>query len=447
MAEASPPPDVTPPPPAEAEAEAKAEAPAEAEAGAKRGRAEDEGEGGAAEAGEAGPEAKKAKKGKKRKVAVFFAYVGEGYHGMQRNPGVHTLEDEMEKALHLAGGISKDNFGTLQKIHWMRSARTDKGVSAVGQVVSCKLVIEPEGVLDRINAHLPKDIIALGLRRVTMGFDARKMCDRRRYEYVLPEWAFDPSAHVGRREAEERAGNGAAAAEGPAAAQSEFALGAAGLARLNGLLKNYEGTHNFHNYTKGVDCRTAQAKRHMLSFHAEAFEACGERLVRCVVLGQSFMLHQIRKMIGMALAIMRGVAEERHQIIAMRTSASCNVPMAPELGLFLDETIFHAYNNRFPDHQPLTQADFKGAVTKFKHDRLYPHITGKEAREGTLKAWLKSLNDTNYKFSGWPRHRLDLKDKIHHHHQALGPAPAGAGAAAAPAAEPAAVADNGMELL
>ena len=32
------------------------------------------------------------------------------------------------------------------------------------------------------------------MRRVTNGFDARKLCDRRRYEYVAPAFVFDPTA-------------------------------------------------------------------------------------------------------------------------------------------------------------------------------------------------------------------------------------------------------------
>lgn len=45
-----------------------------------------------------------------------------------------------------------------EQIHWMRAARTDKGVSAVGQVVSFKMVMEPEGMLERINAALPSQV-------------------------------------------------------------------------------------------------------------------------------------------------------------------------------------------------------------------------------------------------------------------------------------------------
>ena len=44
------------------------------------------------------------------------------------------------------------------QVHWQRAARTDKGVSAVGQVVSLKMVTEPEGIVDRINDHLPTQL-------------------------------------------------------------------------------------------------------------------------------------------------------------------------------------------------------------------------------------------------------------------------------------------------
>ena len=49
-------------------------------------------------------------------------------------------------------------------------------------------------------------IRVLGYTRVTKSFDARRLCDRRRYEYILPAFAFDPAccrgegvplAHVG----------------------------------------------------------------------------------------------------------------------------------------------------------------------------------------------------------------------------------------------------------
>lgn len=65
------------------------------------------------------------------------------------------------------------------QVKWMRSARTDKGVSAVGQVVSLKMLLVP-GVVRGINSALPPAITVFGYTRVTGSFDARLNCDKRR---------------------------------------------------------------------------------------------------------------------------------------------------------------------------------------------------------------------------------------------------------------------------
>lgn len=51
--------------------------------------------------------------------------------------------------------------------------------------------------------------------------------------------------------------------------------------------------------------------------------------------GQSFMLHQIRKMVGLALAIIRGHTTEETLEKAW-TESRLDIPMAPGLGLVLD---------------------------------------------------------------------------------------------------------------
>ena len=63
---------------------------------------------------------------------------------------------------------------------WTRAARTDKGVSAVGQVVSFNCVML-DHLEDKINAHLPEQIRVLGFTRTTKGFHAKTLCDRRLY--------------------------------------------------------------------------------------------------------------------------------------------------------------------------------------------------------------------------------------------------------------------------
>ena len=48
----------------------------------------------------------------------------------------------------------------------------------------------------RINAELPSQIRVWGMTGTMPSFDARKMCDRRRYEYLLPMWALDPEVRM-----------------------------------------------------------------------------------------------------------------------------------------------------------------------------------------------------------------------------------------------------------
>eukprot|EP00873_Tetraselmis_striata_P042527 jgi/Tetstr1/462791/TSEL_007742.t1 len=388
---------------------------------------------------------------KKRKVALYLAYVGHGYSGMQNNPGAKTIESELMAAMTKAGAISEQNADSYEKIQWKRAARTDKGVSAIGNVVSLRMILHPPCMAARINENLPKQIRVLGFTRTTGGFDARLACDRRRYEYIMPEWAFDPEVCRGRQhyfnktmqaqaealEAKQEAAkapHAAADAEAPAGAhpdtdapsdaagagsqaeaaggavepvpagKSGFRMSAEQLKRLNHLLGKYIGTHNFHNYTVQVSPGQAAAKRHIISFRAEQFEAHGEPYVRMVVLGQSFMLHQIRKMVGMVIAIMREIAPEECQDIALSPNKDCNTPMAPALGLFLTECMYKSYNERWAGQEgrePLGADVYTEAISDFKQRWVYAHIVAQDKEESVNEKWLQSLNDANYKFTTW----------------------------------------------
>ena len=339
-------------------------------------------------------------RGKKRKIAAFLAYVGKGYQGFQRNPGARTVEDELERAIVAAGGISADNAGDFTKVQWTRAARTDKGVSAVGQCIALRMVLDPPGVLERINAALPEGFKIFGYKRVTGGFNAKTMCDRRRYEYVIPTCAFDPRRCLPRREVEAEAALAAEAAEQGIETAGETDVDAKAFvfdeelrARVNKILGNYCGTHNFHNYTVRVDPNDAAAMRYIISFECgEPFVIDGVEFVRTTVVGQSFMLHQIRKLIGTMLCVVRGYLAEEDQIFALKTKESCVTPMAPELGLFLCECIYHAYNTRYAEsHEPLALDEYADDVEAFKKSHIYPHMASTEKEEGTMEAWVRML--------------------------------------------------------
>lgn len=76
---------------------------------------------------------------KRRKSLILLGYSGVNYSGMQRNPDVPTIEEELLKTMLKHGWINEESYKLPQQAFFQRAARTDKGVSAARQVVSIKL--------------------------------------------------------------------------------------------------------------------------------------------------------------------------------------------------------------------------------------------------------------------------------------------------------------------
>ena len=345
----------------------------------------------------------KKKLGKKRKIALYVGYYGASYQGMQRNPGAYTVEDVLEESIYKAGGISDDNKGVLQKISWSRAARTDKGVSAACNVVSLKMVLDPPGMIERINEHLPKDVRAFGYFRVTNGFMARNICDRRRYGYVLPLWALDSTHSLDANKRRKVSENQESVGEGGRDEAAEHSKSTEELvSKFHSILQQFVGTQNFHSFSKGVTHDQAQAKRYIIHWKVDSFEHNGATFVKCEVLGQSFLYHQIRKMIGMALAVIRNVAPENCVGIALRSKHKFNVPVAPEFPLYLEECVFNAYNKRFgSDHEKLSRDKFMDDINNFKRTVIDKNIIESEEFDEGILAWLRQLTDELHLFTKW----------------------------------------------
>ncbi|EZG79936.1 tRNA pseudouridine synthase [Gregarina niphandrodes] len=184
----------------------------------------------------------------KRKYAIFFGYDGSNYHGMQKqipgSPMAHlpTVEGALEAALIKVGGFSEEHLAHYSKLQWSRVGRTDKGVHAACQVVTCRLSLGPlseehklkiegaklqnqEGVtqdgvtqgqdglqedlaesprveglqrereldfIRRLRQELPADFVLYDVRRVPNQYDARLQCLRRQYEYCFPSHVLRP---------------------------------------------------------------------------------------------------------------------------------------------------------------------------------------------------------------------------------------------------------------
>ncbi|KAJ8408587.1 hypothetical protein AAFF_G00252220 [Aldrovandia affinis] len=320
------------------------------------------------------------KKFKKRKAVLLMAYSGKGYYGMQRHVGssqFKTIEDELVGALVKSGCIPESHSQDMKKMSFQRCARTDKGVSAAGQVVSLKLLLIDD-IVGKINAHLPAQIRVLGLRRVTGGFNSKKNCDARTYSYLLPTIAFRPKDQDQDQDQQD----------------GTYRLGKKALQRVNQLFSRFTGSHNFHNFTSQKAAGDPSARRHVMAMACEEpFERDGAEFAVVKVKGQSFMTHQIRKMIGMVIAVAKGYADEA-ALARSWGEVKADIPKAPGLGLVLERVHFEAYNRRYGGdglHEPLDWSREEEGMAAFKEEHINPTIVRTEREEKSMLAWMATL--------------------------------------------------------
>lgn len=120
------------------------------------------------------------------KMALRFSYMGENYGGLvlqQNDP--NTVEQAILTAFRkvcLIDPHEPDCFN--YKLN--RCGRTDKGVSALGNVMSLSIKrLKDEDYLVRMNRCLPPDIRMLQWAEVGDSFDARFSCVYREYNYFF----------------------------------------------------------------------------------------------------------------------------------------------------------------------------------------------------------------------------------------------------------------------
>ena len=119
-----------------------------------------------------------------RRVAVRFAYLGEGFSGSQIQPRARTVEGEMRSALHKVCGLDDPDLDLRI------ASRTDKGVNALGNVAVFRTGIEdPETLLRALNA-VSDGVFYTAFAEVDEDFNPRHASSRE-YRYVLPSKDLD----------------------------------------------------------------------------------------------------------------------------------------------------------------------------------------------------------------------------------------------------------------
>lgn len=104
-------------------------------------------------------------------------YDGAGFKGWARQPGLRTVQGELEAALATI---------LREPVELTVAGRTDTGVHALGQVASFSTGAElPEDLARRLNGVGPEDIAVTAATPAADGFDARHDATSRTYLYRL----------------------------------------------------------------------------------------------------------------------------------------------------------------------------------------------------------------------------------------------------------------------
>eukprot|EP00127_Corallochytrium_limacisporum_P004890 Clim_evm34s191 gene=Clim_evmTU34s191 len=326
----------------------------------------------------------------KMKIGFIMAYNGSAYSGMQRNPNVPSIENELFSAMLAAGVINKEQYRDPFQLKWNRSARTDKGVSAAGQICSMRLRWD-DSFIEQINGKLPEQIRIFGARKVTKGFRARQWCDSRQYQYIMPTYAL-------------KCWRGQAIQEIALDELRGFRVSKENLDIMRDALRKFQGVHNFHNYTSRLAGTDPSVRRYIHRFDiSEPFVRNELEFVVFTVKGQSFMLHHIRKMLGTALMVTHGICKANQLPRTFDKHTKFALPRVPGLGLILDKVFFEKYNKKFgakDGRMNLEFGDVDDKLEAFKAKYIWAPIIKAETEDFPFRDWLRCLHI--HQLEGWP---------------------------------------------
>jgi len=254
---------------------------------------------------------------------LTLAYDGTDFRGWQVQPGLPTVQGELQAALGRITGETPLPQG---------SGRTDAGVHALAQVASFQLKapIPPENLHRALNRTLPSSIRILETKTVRSTFHARHSARAKTYEYrVFRGEICSPFL---------------ARYVYPCPWQMDVEI-------LQACSRMFEGEHDFLSFAatdpditsrslaaspKADPAEETSAIRTIYSSTWEQrLDEAGDLLVYRVR-GNGFLHHMVRNLVGTMLDAGRGLirAEEIPAILAARSRSAAG-PTAPALGLFL----------------------------------------------------------------------------------------------------------------
>ena len=179
-------------------------------------------------------------------------------------------------------------------------------------------------------------------------------------------------------------------------AKNTYRISPTRLARIRSALNKYIGTHSYHNYTVGKNSRDASANRIIRTFTVAETPITinGTEWLSLKVHGQSFMMHQIRKMVSMAALVVR-CGRDPESMDDSFGKEKISIPKAPGLGLLLERPVFDEYNKRLEEYGR-SSIDFsihENEMGEFKQREIYERIWRDEERDHVFHAFFAGIDN------------------------------------------------------
>jgi tRNA pseudouridine38-40 synthase len=243
-----------------------------------------------------------------RVFKITIAYDGTDFAGFQRQSNARSVQQVLEEALAPIEGGEVTVAG---------AGRTDSGVHALGQVVSFPLTsaIEPNELLQALNAVLPEDVRVLSVEQAAQDFNARFSARSKVYRYrifnakVITPFERRYALHISRT------------------INLEFMKEAAA---------SLVGEHDFTAFqAAGGNVLTTIRKVTRSEWCEKPLEG-GGRLLSYEIEGTGFLKYMVRNIIGTLIEVADGrrPAGSMRHLLATRDRADAG-PTAPPLGLYL----------------------------------------------------------------------------------------------------------------
>jgi tRNA pseudouridine38-40 synthase len=240
-------------------------------------------------------------------VRLDIEYDGGAFKGWARQPGLRTVQGELETALATV---------LREPIELKVAGRTDTGVHALGQVASFETAVEPpEDLMRRLNGLAPDDVAVTAAAVVSGGFNARHDAKSRSYRYRLLARSVPSPFEIGK------------ALWWPHQVDQEALQACAGA---------LEGTHDFTAFTP-AQTDHVHFDRDIL---AASWAAEGD-ILNFRITADAFMRNMVRVLVGTQLEVASGrrTIESFIQLLngAPRTAAG---DTAPPHGLYLESVSY-----------------------------------------------------------------------------------------------------------